>query len=427
MVSDPELIKQILDTEFRSFADRRPPPIDVKSSFSFILPALTGGDWDRMHRIYKYVFTPENELKIIPKVNDCCDQLIDAWNQRIFDKDNEIDTDVSLRNLALDMIAWTVFGTRVSPEFTEGTRKLTQCLLPMRFIMTLFPKTVERMSRTIQPYVDSHDKYFLDYLNQEIILRDRNDDCGNDFLQLFMNLRKSNSFGQLICSANSVPDVDLLNKQEMIWQLFTFPFWGFESMSATLGFALYELALNPDIQDRLRNEIITICDNHNNNNRSVNINSFDKLIYLEAFLLEVHRKYPVFYRLSRRLTEDAVVGADTGIVMSKQQIINIPVHALHHNPSYYPEPQLFEPDRFMPENIVNIKPYTYLAYGSGPRQCIAKRFAQMQLKLVLCRMLCEYEFYKLIDTTVPPVYRKNPEAVTVSQPLVLGIKKWIQN
>ncbi|XP_054161015.1 cytochrome P450 3A41-like [Oppia nitens] len=438
MVSDPELIKQILDTRFGSFADRRPPAIDVRSSFSYILPALTGRDWERMHRNYKRVFTLKNELKIVPKINDCCDKLIETWNKRITDKDNEIDIEQSLRVLILDTMAWTVFGTRVSPEFTEGTRRLTQCLLPMYLIVTLFPKLTEKISRAIKLCVHTHDKYFLDYLNREITQRDRNGSRGNDFLQLFMDLRKHNSFGeplvQSVVDDNVIPDEDRLTEQENVWQLFTFPFWNFRSMFTALGFGLYELAVNPDIQDRLRNEINTTiggggdgCGDDDNASDTIDVNSLDKLVYLEAFLLEVHRKYPVFYRLSRSVSKDTVLGSTgstttTGIMMPKNQIVNIPVHALHHNSSHYPEPELFDPDRFMPENLSsNINPYTYLAYGIGPRQCIAKRFSQMQLKLVLCRLIRKYEFYRLIDTTVPPVYHNNPEAVTVS-PIKLGIK-----
>jgi cytochrome P450 family 9 len=50
----------------------------------------------------------------------------------------------------------------------------------------------------------------------------------------------------------------------------------------------------------------------------------------------------------------------------------VPVWAIHRNPEYFPDPDKFDPDRFSEENKGKIKPFTYMPFGNGPRNCIGK-------------------------------------------------------
>lgn len=61
-----------------------------------------------------------------------------------------------------------------------------------------------------------------------------------------------------------------------------------------------------------------------------------------------------------------------GITLEKGDVIIIPIQGLHHDPEHFPNPEKFDPDRFSPENKHQIKPLTYLPFGSGSRNCIGK-------------------------------------------------------
>ena len=61
-----------------------------------------------------------------------------------------------------------------------------------------------------------------------------------------------------------------------------------------------------------------------------------------------------------------------GMKIKKGTIIRFPYHVVHHNPEYWPEPEVFNPERFLNEEANNIKPFTWLPFGSGPRQCIGR-------------------------------------------------------
>lgn len=58
------------------------------------------------------------------------------------------------------------------------------------------------------------------------------------------------------------------------------------------------------------------------------------------------------------------------------ELIIIPTCAIHHDPKYFPNPNKFDPERFSDTNRMNIKPYTYMPFGTGPRNCIGKFFGK---------------------------------------------------
>src|SRR5699024_8877121 len=107
--------------------------------------------------------------------------------------------------------------------------------------------------------------------------------------------------------------------------------------------------------------------------------------YLEAVIKETLRKYPSVTQLTRH------VGVDNyklnGIKLFKNQQVEIPVSAVHHCEDYYPEPDRFNPERFMPENKHLLVPYTYLPFGLGPRNCVGVRFAYQEIKLCLASIV----------------------------------------
>lgn len=79
--------------------------------------------------------------------------------------------------------------------------------------------------------------------------------------------------------------------------------------------------------------------------------------------------YPPLPVLFRKCAEDYTI-PDTNITIEKDTSVMIPILGLHYNEEFFPEPDQFDPDRFNDENVGNIKPYTYLPFGDGPRNCL---------------------------------------------------------
>ena len=91
-----------------------------------------------------------------------------------------------------------------------------------------------------------------------------------------------------------------------------------------------------------------------------------------------------------------------GIKIPEDSPIAIPVYSIHRDPSNYPKPETFDPEHFSAAAKRSRNPYTYMPFGHGPHNCIGMRFAQMETKLVLARILKKYRLEVAPDTKVPP-------------------------
>ena len=86
--------------------------------------------------------------------------------------------------------------------------------------------------------------------------------------------------------------------------------------------------------------------------------------------------------------------------------VQINFEAIHHNPQNYPNPQRFDPERFMPENRHKLIPYTFLPFGIGPRNCVGMRFALMEAKTAIAHIITKFKFVRTANTEVPLQYKK---------------------
>lgn len=93
---------------------------------------------------------------------------------------------------------------------------------------------------------------------------------------------------------------------------------------------------------------------------------------------------------------------NTDVTIKEGTLVFIPVHAIHHDPEYYPEPDRFDPERFSPEQINQRHNMTHLPFGEGPRNCIGLRFGKMQTKIGLIMLLKNFEF-KLCSKSIVPL------------------------
>ncbi|KAJ7372191.1 Thromboxane-A synthase [Desmophyllum pertusum] len=79
--------------------------------------------------------------------------------------------------------------------------------------------------------------------------------------------------------------------------------------------------------------------------------------------------------------------------------VNIPAYAIHRDPDIWPEPEKFDPDRFLPEEAKKRPAFSYMPFGVGPRQCIGTRMALLELKIALVTILQKIKFERGVGTT----------------------------
>jgi cytochrome P450 len=182
-----------------------------------------------------------------------------------------------------------------------------------------------------------------------------------------------------------------LDRQEILEQALVFLLAGYDTTSTALAFTLHELGARPALQDAVRAEIAaTVGD------RRPTAEDAAALELTQRCLFEGMRLHPPAYITSRTATVDTTIdGWDipAGTVVT-------PVFAeLHRNEAYWPEPERFDPDRFLPAAVRQRDRYAYLPFGGGPRSCIGEHFAVLEATLALAVLLRRWQ----VTTTGAPV------------------------
>ena len=165
---------------------------------------------------------------------------------------------------------------------------------------------------------------------------------------------------------------------------------GFETTSTTIGSLMYYLAINPDVQDRVMEEIDEILGSD-----PVNEDNIKDLHFMEACIQETLRLSPVIGETFRVCTKDCIV---KGIQFHKGVKISMLIYLSHINPVFFEEPQTFNPERFLKDNEDLIIPYTWRPFGSGSRMCIGQRLALMEMKIFMAKFLQTFKIVKTSNT-----------------------------
>ena len=173
---------------------------------------------------------------------------------------------------------------------------------------------------------------------------------------------------------------EALSDLELRDQLITLLFAGHETTASALAWAIYWIHHDAGVRDRLRSELAELGPNPDPM-------AIAKLPYLSAVCNETLRIYPVvmfsFGRMTKQPFELMGYGLESGVLL-------VPcIYLLHHDPTVYPEPQVFRPERFLERHY---SPYEFIPFGGTNRRCVGYAFALFEMKVVLAQMLSTMEF-----------------------------------
>ncbi|XP_074653665.1 cytochrome P450 3A24-like [Tubulanus polymorphus] len=184
-----------------------------------------------------------------------------------------------------------------------------------------------------------------------------------------------------------------LLSDEILAQSFIFIVAGYENISNYMTYVAYCLALNPDVQDRLIDDIHRII-----GKQVPDYDNVRKIEYLEMVMNESARIHTLAPRLSREVSETTEID---GILFKKGWSVSVPVYAIHMDPEIWPDPDKFDPERFTAENSRDRHPCSYIPFGIGPRHCIAQRLSLFEAKVALVSILQDFKFIPCDETPIP--------------------------
>ncbi|KAF5308790.1 hypothetical protein FQR65_LT06023 [Abscondita terminalis] len=261
------------------------------------------------------------------------------------------------------------------------------------------------------PFIDREATNFMRRVFWETISqRERSKEIRHDIIDVIMEF-KDDSY-----SNNNFK----FEGDNVVAQATQFFLAGFETVSSTLTFALYELSFNLDVQQKLRTEMNEKIAHY----EELSYECLQSMTYLSMVVDETLRKYPVVPSMNRVCIEDYEF-PNSNLILSKGVPIFISTLGLQNDPQYFPNPQVFDPERFSDDNKISITPFTYLPFGEGPRNCIGTRFALLTIKIALVEVISNFEVTPCPDTPTSIEFSARTIFLTSKSKIPLHMRKLI--
>ncbi|XP_069333351.1 cytochrome P450 4F2-like [Eulemur rufifrons] len=368
---------------------------------------LSAGDkWSRHRRMLTPAFH-FNILKPYVKIfNDSVNIMHAKWQRLASEGSARLDMFEHISLMTLDSLQKCIFS------FDSHCQEK-----PSEYIATILQLSalIEKRSQNILLYTD-----FLYYLTcdgqlflkacrlvhdfTDAVIQERRRTLPNqgvdDFLKAKAKTKTLDFIDVLLLSRDE--DGKQLSDEDIRAEADTFMFGGHDTTASGLSWVLYNLARHPEYQERCRQEVQELL--RDREPTEIEWDDLAQLPFLTMCIKESLRLHPPAPMISRCCTQDIVL--PDGRVIPKGVICLISIFGTHHNPAVWPDPEVYDPSRFDPENVKQRSPLAFIPFSAGPRNCIGQTFAMTEMKVVLALTLLRFRL--LPDHTKP---RRKPELI----------------
>ncbi|KAL5276311.1 hypothetical protein ACFFRR_001885 [Megaselia abdita] len=381
VIFDLDVAKDVLIKDFSNFTSKFRYLNEHHDPMTATLLNLEGTKWQNLRKDLTVAFTPSKIKSSIKRVQEES-QILVEYLEAIQDIDNVIDIrELVVRHITNIMCRFCleieskdfkkdVFYEKALEILGSSTNFYNRM---SRSLIASFPRLFTKLG--IKIISKDMDNFLINTVDN--VLKDRSEDKV-DFLSVFLKMR----------------DVTV---KKISAQVYSFFEASLITTSTTICTALYELALNEDVQDKLRKEILEYLDE---NQGVCDYASIKHCKYLEKVINETLRKYPIATQLSRVCESDYTI-KKWNLKIEKGVLIIIPTSAINMDPEIFPNPEVFNPERFTPENIESRHSMAFLPFGEGGRSCIGREFGKIMLKLALIELLRHFKFSASPKTDIP--------------------------
>ncbi|XP_059612487.1 probable cytochrome P450 9f2 [Phlebotomus argentipes] len=427
-IRDPKIVKKITVKSFDHFHDKVNIIDEHMDPFlGNSLVMLSGQKWRDMRATLSPAFTGSKMRLMCELIVEIGEQMVEYLRKEAKEKGPQTyDMKAFFSRVATDLIATCAFGVKVDSlhdnqnSFYVRATKLVDFTAPIKLLKFISFRSIPRVMKALGITLNTRDD--MEFLRNLVIdamkAREKNNIFRPDMIHLLMEAQKGklthtktdkDSAGFATVEEASVgwkKSTEKWSEIEIVAQCFLFMMAGYETISTVVSFAVYELAINPDIQKKLHAEILQV--HRELNGKRHNYDTLQRMKYLDMVVSEALRKWPPAPFTDRTCTEEFSINLNDGqkFTFEKGNIMWLPIHAFHRDPNFYPDPEKFDPERFSDENKDSIDPDTFIPFGIGPRNCIGSRFALMETKSVLFHLLLNFSIEVTSETQIPLVLAK---------------------
>ncbi|KAF5308488.1 hypothetical protein FQR65_LT06152 [Abscondita terminalis] len=345
LIRDLDLIKNILITDFDYFSDRGAVTSEKDAVGSKLLFLLKGAAWRDLRRSSTCLFSMNKIKSLVPLINKIGDDLIEHLDKHL-EKD-VVDGRFLGLNFGVDVISSCVFG------FEANALKGSNSIF-VKSALKLFEVTI---NRGIQIVLCFFSPKLVNLLNLTFTDFTATSTLSSIFLRVCKDRKTTGTKrGDFVDILNTMTmNGEELDDEHMAGLAIQMLLAGHETSGTTVGFLLYELCYNVDVQNRLREEVKNVL---KDNDSKISYETINQMTYLDM-------------------------------------VIN--------------EPEKFDPERFSPDNKNSIPTCAYMPFGEGLRFCIGNQLALLTIKIFMIKILTNFNIVCCKDT--PKSIKFDPSSI----------------
>ena len=365
----PEQVRELLVTRSKSFV-RLPRVMQTFAQWNGDSILIVEGEpWARQRRLVQPAFQPRRFAEYGRSIVEITRQLMDSWNVSL-DQHGfvEIAANTVMTALTLRIICRALFDidpSAQSQEIAQAVAVLSEvAFLEMQAPIRLPDWWPTRFYRQKREAIRTLDEFVWQIIHQR---RAEGQDHG-DLLSM------------LLSAVDNEGDGGRLSDQQVRNESMTLMLAGHDTTAAALDWVWYNLARSPEVARRCQAEIDGTLGGNTPSATDV-----PRLKFVEATIRESLRLYPpaigVFLR---QATEDTEIG---GYKIPTGSLVGLSSYVTQRDPRWFPDPERFDPDRFLQPHLDQIPSGAYFPFGLGPRICIGQSFAMTEMILIVSQIL----------------------------------------
>jgi cytochrome P450 len=360
LVTDPDCIKHILQDNYRNYI-RGSSVSTARLLLGNGLALNNGESWLRQRRLMQPAFHRQRLDQLSQRIVELTEETAVRWQQYAA-SGQAVDVNDEMMKLTLQIVVKSMFSEDISDRLDELSHAfdIAQHFIywyrrnPLAMPLWL-PTPANRRFLQARKQVD---KIIYDLIAK----RRQQPNEANDLLDMLLAARDEET-------GEGMSDEQLRD------EIVTIFFAGHETTVTMLTWTWYILTTNSQAEADLQAELTAVL--HGN---PPSFSDLPQLDYTERLLYETMRIYTPTWIFAREAVADDVV---QGYALKAGSSLLISSYVTHHNPEFWPQPETFDPDRFLPENVASRHRYAYLPFGAGPHLCIGKGFAMMEAQLIM--------------------------------------------
>lgn len=363
LVSKPEWIRDILVTHQTNFAKSRFLE-RAKVLLGEGLLTSEGEHHRRQRRLVQPAFHRDRLIGYAASMVECAAHTRDTWTDGA-----TLDMSREMMRLTLAVVARTLFSADVTGEADNIGKALTEVMLMFDRIFLPFGRWIEKLRPpSVRRFEKARD--FLDHLIYNMIAERRasGEDKG-DLLAMLLLARDEEGTGGM-------------DDKQIRDEALTLFLAGHETTANALMWTWYLLSENPAAAEKFYAEVDQALQG-----RLPCFDDLPRLKYTEGVFAESMRLFPPAWLIGRKALGDYPID---GCTIPKESILMMSPWVVHHDPRWFPDPDRFQPERWM--NADDRPKFSFFPFGGGMRVCIGERFAWMEGVLLLASIAQKWRF-----------------------------------